>query len=279
MATFGFYLTAYHGNDPAELAEALASIAAQTQTPDEILLVEDGPLSPELHRVLDDFARDTAVRRIRMPVNGGSAASSQAALDATSCDWLLRQDADDVSLPERLATQADYLSRHPGIDALGSAVQEFGGSHGIRALPERHADLCRYARINSPINNPTAAIRVAAARAVGGYQHVPKMEDYDMWARLIAGGYRLHNLPEALVRFRVTDRQFSRRTTGLLRAEAIMQRRLVSYGLVSRPRAVLNFALRQAYRVLPHALLRRVYGRLFHARGRSRGGTCGPARG
>ena len=43
-----------------------------------------------------------------------------------------------------------------------------------------------------------------------------------------------------------------------------MQRNLVDYGLVSRPRAVFNLAARNAYRALPMGLTKRVYSRLFH---------------
>ena len=108
----------------------------------------------------------------------------------------------------------------------------------------------------------------ATARAVtevGGYRDVHFMEDYDLYARLIAGGWQVRNLPEALTDFQVTDAQFSRRTgREMLAAEVQMQRNLVAYGLVSRPRAAFNLAARTAYRALPTGVLRRVYAALFH---------------
>ena len=107
--------------------------------------------------------------------------------------------------------------------------------------------------------------RTAAVKAVGGYQHVQFMEDYDLWARLIAAGHTLANLSAPLTYFRVSDDQLRRRSSAQTRqAERVMQRNLVAYGLVSRPRAVLNLAARNAYRALPMGLTKRVYSRLFH---------------
>jgi len=65
--------------------------------------------------------------------------------------------------------------------------------------------------------------------------------------------------------FRTSPAQFQRRTgRGMFAAERQMQANLVRYGLISRPRSWFNLAARTAYRLLPTALLTRVYGRLFH---------------
>ena len=65
-----------------------------------------------------------------------------------------------------------------------------------------------------------------------------------------------------------TGVEFARRTgREMLAAEATMQRNLVAYGLISRPRAAFNLAARTAYRTLPTGLLRRVYAALFHREG------------
>ena len=107
--------------------------------------------------------------------------------------------------------------------------------------------------------------RTAALRSVGGYQTVHLMEDYDLWARLLAAGYRFHNLPEPLTYFRTSPAQLRRRTgKEMLKAEWQMQRNLVSYGLVSWPRATLNLLIRNTYRLLPQRLLKRVNWFLFH---------------
>ncbi|AVZ39898.1 MULTISPECIES: glycosyltransferase [unclassified Dietzia] len=258
-------LTVYHAIEPSQLRDALASVHAQTVQPAEVVVVEDGPLSPALMEVLDSTPR---LRRFALPENSGAAAASQRGLDEVRTSWVARQDADDISLPERFERQLD-AARALGADVLGSAMLEFDADPerptALRALPTEHEDIARYARINNPVNNPSLLARTEAIRAVGGYRTVPYQEDYDLMIRLIGAGYRLHNLPEPLVRFRVTPAQFSRRKSRALTAsERIIQRTLLDAGMISRPRAVANYLARNAYRRLPAPAMNAAYRRLFH---------------
>lgn len=265
MATITALITVYHGTDADDLARALDSLAAQTRPANELVIVVDGPVGEGVRRVVE---RQDA-RVIWLEENVGAGPASQAGLSTIDSDYTARLDSDDAAKPERFARQLAYLEAHPECAALGTAVEEFARTPGdtgkVRTLPENpHA----YAKMNSPVNNPSVMLRTRAAKQVGGYNDVHFMEDYDLYARLIAGGWQVRNLPEALTDFQVTDAQFSRRTgREMFAAEAQMQRNLVAYGLVSRPRAAFNLAARSAYRALPTVALRRVYAALFHREG------------
>ena len=265
MATITALVTVYHGTDEHDLVRALESLQAQTRPTDELVIVADGPVSEGVRRVVE---RQDA-RVIWLPENVGAGPASQAGLATIDSDYTARLDSDDAAKPTRFARQLEYLEAHPEVGALGTAVEEFAETPGdtgkVRALPE---DPHAYAKMNSPVNNPSVMLRTRAVKEVGGYRDVHFMEDYDLYARLISGGWQVRNLPEALTDFQVTDAQFSRRTgREMLAAEAQMQRNLVTYGLVSRPRAAFNLTARTAYRALPTGLLRRVYAALFHREG------------
>jgi len=265
MTTISALVTVYHGTDEHDLVRALDSLQAQTRPTDELVIVADGPVSEGVRRVVE---RQDA-RVIWLPENVGAGPASQAGLATIDSDYTARLDSDDAAKPTRFARQLEYLEAHPEVGALGTAVEEFaetpGDTGNVRALPE---DPHAYAKMNSPVNNPSVMLRTRAVKEVGGYRDVHFMEDYDLYARLISGGWQVRNLPEALTDFQVTDAQFSRRTgREMLAAEAQMQRNLVTYGLVSRPRAAFNLAARTAYRALPTGLLRRVYAALFHREG------------
>lgn len=258
-------LTVYAKIAPEELAASLESLTAQTHPADEVIVVEDGPLTDELYAVLDRFP-DT--RRFSLPSNLGAAAASQRGLDEVRTEWLARQDADDISRPERFAVQLARAARGD-VDVIGSAVAEFDTDPdaplAVRALPETHEAIRRYARINNPVNNPTLMVRTEAVRAVGGYRDVPFQEDYDLMVRLLGAGYRFANLPEQLVAFRVSPQQRSRRRSReLLGSEREIQRTLVDAGLVSVPRAGINYLVRSTYRLLPDAAMKAAYTRIFH---------------
>lgn len=270
MTTLAALVTVYHRIVPEELSQALESLAAQTRPADEIVIVEDGPIGEGLRTVVDAFVgKRPEARTVVLARNRGAGPASAAGMATITSELVARLDADDIARPERFARQVAFFDAHPDVDVLGTALAEFAEEPGdgdkVRTLPETHDEITRYARINSPVNNPSVMMRVAAVEKAGGYRDVHHMEDYDLYARLLASGARFHNLPEPLTWFRVSPDQFARRTgRGMFAAERQMQRNLVSYGLISRPRAVLNLAVRTAYRLLPTALLTRAYGRLFH---------------
>lgn len=270
MPTLTALITVYHKIDPAELRSSLASLSAQTRPAEEIVIVEDGPLGDALSEVITGFLADNdSARVVRLSRNQGSGPASAAGLATISTELMARQDADDISAPERFERQIAHFKAHPEVDVLGSAANEFRGEPeniiGVRTLPAEHAEIAKYLRINNPISHPTMMVRTAAVKEAGGYLAIHHLEDYDLMARLLRDGRIFHNLPEPLVYFRTSPAQFERRTgKGMFAAERRFQRNLVSYGLVSRPRSWANLLIRSAYRAIPKVLLQRVYGTLFH---------------
>lgn len=254
-------MSVYRNTKAEELKLALDSIAKQTRPADRVLVVKDGPVEGDVDKLLLD------VETMTLEHNSGLGLALRAGFERVTTEFVARLDSDDAAFPERLERQLAFMRDNPDISALGTAMQEFDGDTlgGVRRLPETHAEIARYVKINSPMNHPSVLMRTADVRAVGGYREMHNMEDYDLWARLIAAGKKLHNLQEPLTYFRVNDAQMARRSTQeTRRAEWAMQRALVEYGLVSWPRAVLNYVVRNLYRALPLSAMRRVYARLFH---------------
>ncbi|MGD7003073.1 glycosyltransferase [Corynebacterium halotolerans] len=272
MPTLSVLVTVYHKIEPEELSASLASLAAQTRPAEAVVIVEDGPLGDGLREVIDGFLAERPESRVvRLARNQGSGPASAAGLETITTDLFARQDADDISNRERFERQLRFFEEHPDVDVLGTAAAEFRENTdnvvGVRRLPTGHGEIAGYLKINNPISHPTMMVRTAAVTETGGYRAVHHMEDYDLMARLLSHGYRFHNLPEPLVYFRTSDAQFARRTgKGMFAAERHMQRNLVSYGLISRPRSWVNLMIRSLYRALPKQLIARVYGTLFHGR-------------
>ena len=275
MSDVTVLIPVYAGANAVEFDRTLTSLWSQTSPAEQVLVVKDGPLTAELEEVLDRHRRPELIT-YSLPHNQGAGPALQAGLETITTTYVARIDADDIAFPERLDVQRRFLDTHPDVAVLGTAVQEFDDATlretgdldraltKVRSLPETHDEIARYAMINTPVNHPSVMARTEALDSSGGYRSVHHMEDYDLWARMLAAGHRFHNLPEPLTYFRTSTSQFERRTQGMWRAERQMQRNLVSYGLISRPRAVFNLVARTAYRLLPTGLLTRVYGALFH---------------
>ncbi|WP_026162028.1 glycosyltransferase [Corynebacterium ulceribovis] len=275
-------VTVYHRIDPTHLQAALESLWAQTHMADEVVIVEDGPLPDALTEVLDDASKQhPEMRRIRLAVNSGAGPAAAAGMRTISSTLTARLDADDIAVPERFEKQLEIFEAADAagkpLDVLGTAVAEFddaevvGGKTpeeaivAVRSLPERHEAIKKYMRINSPINNPSSMLRTESVLSAGNYRNVPMMEDYELWARMLACGYRFENLPEPLTMFRTSEAVFDRRTgRDLWRSELQMQRYLLRYQIVNKPRAAFNFVARMGYRILPRGAVKSLYRRLFH---------------
>lgn len=267
-STLSVLMPVHAGVEPAHLARALDSVAEQTHQPDELLVVEDGPLGPQLTAVLDDFgAAHGVLRRVALPENRGCGAALAEGVRAARGDLVARLDSDDIALPHRFEAQLRHLAE-TGCTVVGGGMLEFEGDEdnvvGLRRLPTTHEEIVRYARTRTPINHPTALFRRAAVLEAGNYAPLGQVEDYDLWARMLAGGHRMANLAEPLVLFRCGAGMFARRGGWRhLRSEWELQRRLRSYGLFGPGRQLVNVVVRVGFRLLPSGALRAVYGRLF----------------
>ncbi len=180
-------------------------------------------------------------------------------------------DADDVSLPERFVLQLPEIEA--GADLVGAALLEIGeGEHDVvgRRIPPTSPDvIARTARLHDPFNHPTVVYRRSAVVAAGGYEHLPLMEDYWLFARMIARGAKVTNRPEPLLMYRVGAWAYARRGgTALLRAEVALQTRLLRSGFISRREYLRNVGMRGAYRLVPAAVRRPAYRLLVATRGR-----------
>ena len=276
--TLSVLLPVHASVDPDALAAALDSVAAQTRTADEIVIVEDGPLPTCLTALLDAAADDLPQTiRVRLEVNGGAGVANQAGLLAASGDWIGKVDSDDISAPERFEMQLCALLTS-GADLCGSAMLEFDADpehpSRLRDAPLSHASIKRRMRFNNPINHPTVVYRRKAALDCGGYPEFRYMQDYALFARMLAGGSRMMNLPEPLVSFRAGDAVHKRRhADGYVALERQLQKELPLCGVVGPARAWLNLVVRITYRKLPEGLMRFVNKRLLASRIASPSGT------
>lgn len=266
---FSLLLPVYGGDRPQFLREAFASaIDEQSRRPNQVILVRDGPVPGELTRCLDELtaASPVPVTRVDLEHNGGLGAALDRGLAASHYDVVARMDADDVCLPHRFAAQLPLIEA--GADVAGAGLLEFerdtGTIAGRRIPPCDPAEIAARARFHDPLNHPTIVYRCSAVRAAGGYRHFPLMEDYWLFARMIAGGARVVNTAEPLVYYRVGAGAYARRGGyALLRSELRLQRQLRREGFTSRAQFLRNVLIRGGYRIAPERIRRAAYRRLI----------------
>lgn len=270
VTPFSLLLPVYRGDRPDHLEAAFRStVHEQLRRPDEVVVVQDGHVGPELASTLErlESVSPVPVRRLRLSHNVGLAQALQCGLAACQYDVVARMDADDISLPHRFLRQLPEIEA--GADLVGAAVLEFEGEGrdqtGVLRVPPTEPDeIARTARWRNPFNHPTVVYRRTAVLSAGGYRELPFMEDYWVFTRMIANGARVVNLPDPLVRYRVDAGAYERKG-GLrqLRSEVRLQQRLRTEGFTTMGQGLRNVAVRGGYRLVPAPVRRRAYRRTF----------------
>ena len=267
---FSVLIAVYAKELPQNLQQSLESIFRQELMPDEVVLVEDGPLTAELEQVVTEAAaKHQELHIIKIAKNKGLGLALQEGIKHCHYDIVARMDSDDIAHPERFKKEMAWLEAHPETDVVGSWVDEFSGDPSqvisTRRLPETHEEILRFSRYRNPMNHPTVMMRKEAVMRAGNYQHLPLFEDYDLWVRMLRQGARFHNLQESLLSFRLTSQLFSRRGgRHYIRQEIKFQRHMRAMGHIGYWQMSLNIVVRTLLRVMPKSCRR--YGYLFFLR-------------
>jgi glycosyltransferase involved in cell wall biosynthesis len=261
---FSLLVPVYDGDRPDHIRRAMRSaVDDQTVRPDQVVIVRDGPVRDELAQCLDELQRASPVPVTFVPlqVNRGLGPALDQGLAASWFDVIARMDADDVAMPHRFEVELPLIA---DADIVGAGLYEFvedtNDIVGQRVPPTDPAQIQRYARMHDPFNHPTVVYRRQAVLAAGGYGDLPLMEDYALFARMLAGGARAVNVAEPLVFYRVGAEAFRRRGGArLLRSELRLQREFLRRGFTSPPEYLRNVIVRGGYRLIPWWLRRTVY--------------------
>lgn len=199
-------------NGAACVGEALDSLLAQTWTDAEFLVIDDGS-TDETGEILREYAHRDARIRLLCQENRGLVPTLNRGFTEAAGELIARMDADDISLPERLARQAAFLQAHPEVGVVGSAVVMFFADGDERvehypALPGVARWRLLYA---NPLPHPAVMLRKTVWERAGGYDTAMRLvEDYDLWERA-SRFTKLVSLPEPLLRYRVHPGSISRR--------------------------------------------------------------------
>jgi len=201
----------------ATLPACLRSLARQTETDWECILVDDG--SRDATRAVAEEAarRDARIRVVAIP-HGGIVAALEAALAACRAPLVARMDADDVMCRGRLAAQTAALAADPSLAGVGCHARFFprrGMTDGLRDYERwlRSIDGPRRVReeafVECPVGHPTLMIRREVLARLR-YRDAGWPEDYDLVLRLLAAGHEIGVVPRRLVAWRDTPARLTR---------------------------------------------------------------------
>ncbi len=263
---FSLLMSAYRGTQARDLRRCLDSILCQSVLPDELIIVLDGPVAPDV---------EASVRAVHtVPVNIlarsrhlGLGISLREGLNACRAPLVARMDTDDICTSNRFQSQLEFLQEHRNVSVLGGLlVERYRRSVGTvpvtRDMPCDPIELRSFAKLRNPLNHQTVMFRRRDVVDAGSYIDFPWFEDYHLWARMLVRGYRFANLPEVFAETDVNSAYFERRGgLAYFQQELRLAKEFRKMGFHGRLDSQKFLLTRAAFRLVPATVREGLYRR------------------
>jgi glycosyltransferase involved in cell wall biosynthesis len=267
---FSLVICLYREDNSLYFMEAFESILNQSKTPNEIILVIDGPIGSDLINAVKKVQRSSAEVMIpfiiiSLETNQGHGIARSKGLEKCSFPIVAIADSDDINHKHRFLKQIKYLELNPEISVIGAQVCEIDNKSrqvlGFKMVPCSSVELSSYIKKRCPLNQMTVMFRKSDVLSSGGYIDFYHNEDYFLWVRMYINGYKFANIPEVLVDARV-DLEFYNRRGGIkyFLSEVRLQKYMLLHNVISMPLYFINVSIRLLVQVL---IPSKVRGKLF----------------
>lgn len=212
MVEISVIMSVYKGN-PIFLRQAIESVLNQTFTDFEFFIVLDCPESTENKAIMTEYAqKDERIKLIFNEKNIGLAASLNKAIAEAKGKYLARLDEDDISKPNRFLMQKEYLE-NGNFDIIGGYVETINEENKIISpvikVPTTTKQVYKTLKINSCIFHSTWFLKRDVFNALGGYTYA-YIEDYELLLKAAKNGYKMGNVPEIILSYRMSSGSYSR---------------------------------------------------------------------
>ena len=243
--------------------KSFESIFKQSLLPTELLIIYDGPIPGNIRTFVDTKKKNYKfIKILNFSSNNGLGKALRIAVKKASYNYIMRCDADDISVKNRFEDQVAFMKKHSQIDVLGSNIVEIynNKNFSIKKLPKENKDLKKYSLFRNPINHSSVIFKKNKILNSGNYIDMPFFEDYYLWLRVLNTGGKIHNIQKNLVLMGVDDNYYDRRS-GLKYfinyvnfLNKIKKDKIISYLIY-----ILNFILRFHIVYLPRNIIQKVY--------------------
>lgn len=188
--------------------EAISSVFGQTEQDFELIIVDDG-LSEENRRYLASIGD----ARLRVLVNSGNLGQSRSvnrALEVVRGKYVIRMDADDVMMPNRIRVEVDFMDTHPGVVAASARARRTSDSRVVPRLYRDSHSLQIGLMFTCDMVHPTMVIRSDAVRRCGLRYDEGQLyaQDYMFWVEALERG-EIAQIDEVVLRYRVHPGQIT----------------------------------------------------------------------
>lgn len=269
MKEFSVLMSLYDKENGENLKASLHSVFNQTLKPTEVVLVLDGLTNVVLRDIVSDFEKKyPSLKVVPVKENQGLGRALKTGLEHCTYDLVARMDTDDICYSERFEKQMAFILENPEVSVLGTGLQEFHSVPGdigqFKTPPANASKLTSFAKLRNPLNHPTVIFRKTDVLTVNSYQDMPLFEDYYLWVRLLQKGYKLTNIEEPLLHFRIGNDMIGRRHgISYLKKEYKFLSAIKQLGFINTKEYILSLMLKAPLRIMPKSMLRFFYAKFL----------------
>lgn len=208
-------MSAYNETE-IELRSSIESILNQSFSDFEFIIVNDNPFNKIIADILLEYANnDVRIHILENEKNEGLVSSLNRGIIYSKGKYIARMDADDISFPNRLEIESDYLNNHPECSLVSGNkedIDENGNNIGSKtAFNILDKNISSIMQVGTVIVHPTVMFRREAIDKVGLYRELTGCEDYDLWLRMISKNMVIHIITQPLLlKYRIRDNSVTR---------------------------------------------------------------------
>ena len=207
MVTVSVIMSVYNSDNYKQLYDSVNSILNQTYQDFEFIICDDGSSNNKTQMYLQKISKiDSSIKIIGYNQNKGLAYSRNQCIKLAQGKYIAFQDDDDISEQDRLKEELTFLDNNPQYSFVGSKAGVFdeNGIWGEYKVPEKPTK--KDFLWNSPFANPTMMFKADVLNIIGGFrvsEETRRAEDYDLFFRLYASGYKGYNIQKKLLNYRI----------------------------------------------------------------------------
>ena len=262
-------MSVYYKEKPEYLEKAIESIINQTYKPKQIVVIKDGKLTEELDAVIDKYKNEykELIDIFELRENNGLGLALKFGVEKCKSDYIARMDSDDISRKDRFEKQVQFLEKNKSIDILGGYIQEYDKTMKketfIKKVSLNNFDIYNEIKVKNPFNHQTVIFKKKSVLEVGNYRNC-KIEDYDLWVRMILNKMNMANIEDILVDYRTSYDMYKRRT-GIKYLQGILEieKQLLDNKIINKAQYLKNIISRTILAFIPAKIKMIIYPKLI----------------
>lgn len=194
-------------NNAEYLSPSIKSILNQTYNNFNFIIIDDGS-TDNSKEIINGF-KDERIKYYRIE-NSGLGAALNYGLKLSETELIVRMDADDISLPDRIAKQYNFILKNKNYDIISSWYSAFENKKLLYTIrtPESDEEIKKRFALHSEVIHAGMLYKKDKIVSNGGYKPIV-FEDYELWLR-VKDKVKFYNLQEVLLLVRYRTDSFSR---------------------------------------------------------------------